>query len=93
MAKGRYHALPGTSRIVYMKLMSWGGETVEDVAVPNLPEVIYSTSRAVWQEGVFHGDERRPNIVWNEMRGSISSLVTRFIMQLPQDLLFILHIL
>ena len=39
VAKGRYHALPGTSRIVYMMLMSWGGETVEDVGYDRLVEV------------------------------------------------------
>ena len=51
-----------------MMLMSWGGETVEDVTVPNLPEEIYRTSRALWQVGVFHGGERRPTMLWNEER-------------------------
>lgn len=26
------------------------------------------SSRAVWREGVSHGDERRPNMLWNEER-------------------------
>ena len=63
--------LPGAARVVHMMLMSWGGEVAAGAGVPNMAAELKRSTRALWSEGVFHGDERAPNILWNEERGRI----------------------
>jgi hypothetical protein len=67
----RGYALPGGARVVHMMLMSWGGEVAADVDVPDLKVELKRSSQAVWKEGVNHGDESQPNILWNEERHRI----------------------
>jgi hypothetical protein len=64
----RGYPLPGGARVVHMMLMSWGGEVAADVGVPDLAAELERSSRAVWDEGVDHGDERDPNLLWNKER-------------------------
>ena len=63
--------LPGAVRVFHMMLMSWGGEVAAGAGVPNMAAELKRSRRALWNEGVFHGDERAPNILWNEERGRI----------------------
>ncbi|KND91855.1 hypothetical protein TOPH_03323 [Tolypocladium ophioglossoides CBS 100239] len=49
-------------------LMSWGGEEAPDVGAPDLTAEVRRSSQAVWAEGVYHGDERDPNLLWNDER-------------------------
>ncbi len=51
-----------------MMLMLWAGEMAADIAVPDLVAEKKRSSRAVGCEGVSHGDEREPNMLWNEER-------------------------
>ncbi|KAK9366884.1 hypothetical protein V1509DRAFT_209364 [Lipomyces kononenkoae] len=62
----RGYVLPGAARVLHMMLMSWGGETAAGADVPDLSVELRRSSRAVWSEGVDHGDEREPNILWNK---------------------------
>ncbi|KAM4067380.1 metalloprotease-like protein [Hirsutella rhossiliensis] len=64
----RGYVLPGGARVVYMMLMSWGGEVAVEVGVPDLAAEVRRSSQAVWSEGVDHGDEREPNLLWNDER-------------------------
>ncbi|KAM4060855.1 Meiotic driver SPOK1 [Hirsutella rhossiliensis] len=54
--------------VVHMMLMSWGGEVAVEVGVPDLAAEVRRSSQAVWAEGVDHGDEREPNLLWNNER-------------------------
>ncbi|PNY21914.1 Uncharacterized protein TCAP_07188 [Tolypocladium capitatum] len=64
----RGYVLPGGARVVDMMLMSWGGEEALDVGAPDLTAEVRRSSQAVWAEGVYHGDERGPNLLWNDER-------------------------
>jgi len=64
----RDYLLPGGARVVHMMLMSWGGEVAAGAGVPDLAAELRRSSRAVWSEGVDHGDEREPNMLWSEER-------------------------
>ncbi|XP_044715987.1 Peptidase S28 [Hirsutella rhossiliensis] len=64
----RGYVLPGGARVVHMMLMSWGGEVAVEVGVPDLAAEVRRSSQAVWAEGVDHGDEREPNLLWNDER-------------------------
>ncbi|KAK9318807.1 hypothetical protein V1517DRAFT_334523 [Lipomyces orientalis] len=64
----RGYILPGAARVLHMMLMSWGGEMAAGADVPDLAVELRRSSRAVWSEGVDHGDEREPNILWNRER-------------------------
>ncbi|KAK4075218.1 hypothetical protein Purlil1_12729 [Purpureocillium lilacinum] len=66
MARG--HVLPGGARVVHMMLMSWGGEEASDVSASDLTAEVRRSSQEVWAEGVDHGDERDPNLLWNTER-------------------------
>ena len=50
---GRPYKLQVLSTNGERKLQGSANKPTEDVTVPNLPEEIYPTSRALWQEGVF----------------------------------------
>ncbi|KAI1127582.1 hypothetical protein F5Y10DRAFT_192290 [Nemania abortiva] len=65
------YVLPGEARVVHMMLMSWAGEVAADVDVLDLAAERKRSSRAVWNEGVIHGDERDPNILWNLERHGV----------------------
>ena len=64
----RGYLLPG---VVHMMLMSWGGEVAAGAGVADLTAELKRSARALWNEGVLHGDEREPNILWNEERRRI----------------------
>ncbi|KAL3965720.1 hypothetical protein ACCO45_000028 [Purpureocillium lilacinum] len=66
LAKG--YVLPGGARVVHMMLMSWGGEEASDANVSDLTAEVRRSSQEVWAEGVYHGDERDPNLLWNNER-------------------------
>ncbi|KGQ04675.1 hypothetical protein BBAD15_g10076 [Beauveria bassiana D1-5] len=66
----RGYILTGGDRVVHMMLMSWGGLLAKE-AVPsylNLKEEVRRSSQAVYRNGVDHGDERAPNLLWNAER-------------------------
>ncbi|KJZ68727.1 hypothetical protein HIM_11879 [Hirsutella minnesotensis 3608] len=67
----RGYVLPGGARVVYMMLMSWSGEVAVEAGVPDLAAEVRRSSQAVWAEGVDHGDEREPNLLWNDERRRI----------------------
>ena len=62
------YTFSGRVLIVHMMLMSWGGEVARAVDTPNLAAEENRSTREVWNEGVIHGDSRKPNILWNEER-------------------------
>ena len=62
------YALPGRARVTNMMLMSWGGEVAKNTDVPDLKAELSRSTRAVWSEGVNHGDERELNTLWNKER-------------------------
>ena len=64
----RGYVLPGGARVVHMMLMSWGGEVAGNAGVPDLAAEVRRSSQAVWAEGVNHGDNRDPNLLWNDER-------------------------
>lgn len=64
----RGYLLPGGARVVHMMLMPWGGEAAADAGVPDLTAELKRSPQAVRSEGVVRGDEREPNILWNEER-------------------------
>ncbi|KAK4073278.1 hypothetical protein Purlil1_13117 [Purpureocillium lilacinum] len=66
MARG--YVLPGGARVVDMMLMSWGGEEASDASVSDLTAEVRRSSQEVWAEGVYHGDERDHNLLWNNER-------------------------
>ena len=65
------YLLPGGARVIHMMLMSWGGEVAAEVGLPDVTAMVRRSSQAVRNEGVVHGDEREPNMLWNEERGRI----------------------
>jgi hypothetical protein len=71
----RGYILPGGARVFYMMLMSWCGETMENMVATgtgagaaDLAAEVRRSSQAVWAEGVDHGDEREANQLWNDER-------------------------
>ncbi|KAK9233862.1 hypothetical protein V1525DRAFT_115382 [Lipomyces kononenkoae] len=60
------YVLPGAARVLHMMLMAWGGEMAARADVPDLSVELRRSSRAVWSEGVDHGDEHEPNVLWNK---------------------------
>ncbi|KAJ6436762.1 hypothetical protein O9K51_10728 [Purpureocillium lavendulum] len=62
------YVLPGGARVMHMMLMSWGGEEMSDANVSDLKAEVRRSSQEVWAEGVYHGDERDPNLLWNNER-------------------------
>ncbi|KAF5023364.1 hypothetical protein F66182_4567 [Fusarium sp. NRRL 66182] len=75
----RGYILPGGARVVCMMLMAWGGETVDETVYhqgAGLGQVDLETearraSKAVWAEGVDHGDEHDSNRLWNAECGRV----------------------
>lgn len=63
----------GTS-IVHMLLMSWVGESATTATVPNLAAEVAQSLRAIWNEGVMHGDERPANLLWSEERRCVMAV-------------------
>ncbi|PHH59146.1 hypothetical protein CDD81_3691 [Ophiocordyceps australis] len=55
------YLLPGGARITCMMLMSWAGEEA-----PGLKSEKSRSWQEVFSEGVYQGDERDPNMVWND---------------------------
>ncbi|KND86242.1 hypothetical protein TOPH_09131 [Tolypocladium ophioglossoides CBS 100239] len=47
------------------------GEGAPDARTPGMMAEVQRSSRAVRAEGVYHGDERGPNRLWNEERRSV----------------------
>ncbi|KAI2624290.1 hypothetical protein GGR54DRAFT_595860 [Hypoxylon sp. NC1633] len=68
LTKPQGYILPGGARVAHMMLMSWAGEVATDVDVPDLVMERKRSSKAVRSEGVYHNDERVPNILWNQER-------------------------
>ncbi|KAM4057222.1 metalloprotease-like protein [Hirsutella rhossiliensis] len=64
----RGYVFPGGARVVYMMLMSWAGEVAAEAGALDLAAEVRRSSQAVWAEGVYHGDEREPNLLWNDER-------------------------
>jgi hypothetical protein len=54
--------------IVHMLLMSWGGEGVDKVEVPDLDAETKRTLQEVLKTGMEHGDVRPANMLWNTER-------------------------
>ena len=67
----RGYLLPGGARVFHMMLMSWGGEVAAGAGVLDMKAELKRSARALRSEGVLHGDEREPNILWNEERHRI----------------------
>jgi hypothetical protein len=63
------HILPGGALVFHMMLMSWGGErSVDCRQAPDLKAQRKLSTDEVWREGIYHGDERETNLLWNEER-------------------------
>jgi hypothetical protein len=71
LAGPRGYLLPGDARVLHMMLMSWGGEVAAEEGVPDLETELWRSSEAVRGEGISHGDERTPNMLWNQERGRV----------------------
>ena len=67
-----------------MMLMSWGGERAADSNVAETELKVYNlrSLKAIEAWGVYHGDERDANLLWNnECRGVIVIDFDRAILQ------------
>jgi len=61
----RSYCLDAGVWLVHLLLMSWGGEMVDLVTVPNLEGEIERSLKELHGEGVAHGDARHANMLWN----------------------------
>ena len=65
------YVLPGDADIIHMMLMSWGGEVASISDVPNLDAELSRSLVLIRKQGVNHGDEREPNMLWNQERNRV----------------------
>lgn len=66
---GRGHLIAGGTRVFQLMLMSWAGEMATEDEVLDLAGQVKRTRQAVWDNGVYHGDEDNSNnLLWNEER-------------------------
>jgi hypothetical protein len=69
---GKGYVLPGASYVVYMMMMSWGGEVADDETVPDLAVEKGRLMGALWDEFCCRtGDGNQPSFLWNEEAGCV----------------------
>ncbi|TWU72509.1 hypothetical protein ED733_002562 [Metarhizium rileyi] len=65
------YLLPGGARVMHMMMMSWGGELAAKATLPDLESETQRSMRTIFSHGVYHNDEREPNLLWNSERGRV----------------------
>jgi hypothetical protein len=72
---GKGYILPGASYVVYMMMLSWGGEVADDKTVPDLAVEKGRLMGALWDEFCCHtGDGNQPSFLWNEEAGCVMAI-------------------